>query len=108
MVLLLTAPAREQERETSFYVCVSLGVFKWGYQLHKIILPNVAIKMVQSLKTGGPLSIIPTLQHDLSLLFAGGGLCCVPNLLQHAVVVEKGKSTFLEYAVLFSKSSKSK
>lgn len=44
VVLLLTAPAREQERETSFYVCVSFGVFKWGYQLHQIILPNVAIK----------------------------------------------------------------
>lgn len=111
VVLLLTAPAREQERETSFYVCVSFGVFKWGYQLHKIILPNVAIKMVQPLKTGGLLSIIPTLQHDWSVLFAGGGLCCAlacANFLQHAVVVEKGKSTSLEYAVLFSKSSKSK
>lgn len=76
VVLLLTAPAREQEREASFYVCVFFGVFKWGYQLHKIILPNVAIKMLQSLKMGGLLSIIPTLQQDLSVLFAGGGLCC--------------------------------
>lgn len=71
--------------------------------------PKCGHKNGSVFENGWPPSIIPTLQHDLSLLFAGGGLCCAPacaNLLQHAVVVEKGKSTSLEYAVFFQKFRK--
>lgn len=44
-------------------------VFKWGYQLHRIILSNVVIKNPQSLKICGLLTIIPMLQHNLSFFF---------------------------------------